>query len=148
MDCRFKKTAEQLAQEAIGEVTTGTKTAAGQQRLTAVERGQLLDEMPIASKCEPAIKKNVGVCTAPTQPFRAALGAESRVCNSRQANSMSAHVLLPLAVNSKLERKVNSLPPLGFELVIIGMLAHLSKYSTKSHPQCNGRKWFTGFMQQ
>jgi hypothetical protein len=25
-------------------------------------------------------KKNWGICIAPTQPFRAALGAESRVC--------------------------------------------------------------------
>jgi hypothetical protein len=48
---------------------------------------------------------------------------------------MSAHELPPLAVNSKSKRKVNSLPPLGFELVIIGMLAHLSNHSTKSHPR-------------
>jgi hypothetical protein len=48
---------------------------------------------------------------------------------------MSAHVLPPLAVNSKSERKVNSLPPLGFEPVIFGMLAHLSDHSAKSHPQ-------------
>jgi hypothetical protein len=47
---------------------------------------------------------------------------------------MSAHVLPPLVVNSKSERKVHSLPPLGFELLIIGMLAHLSNHSTKSHP--------------
>jgi hypothetical protein len=47
---------------------------------------------------------------------------------------MSAHVLPPLTVNCKSERKVNSLPPLGFELVIIRMLAHLSNHSTKSHP--------------
>jgi hypothetical protein len=66
-------------------------------------------------------KLNLGICIAPTQPFRAALGAES-------------NVLPPLAVNSKSERKVNSLPPLEFELVIIGMLAHLSNHSTKSHP--------------
>jgi hypothetical protein len=46
----------------------------------------------------------------------------------------SAHVQPPLTVNSKSERKVNSLPPLGFKLVIIGMLAHLSNHSTKSHP--------------
>jgi hypothetical protein len=32
------------------------------------------------------------------------------------------------------ERKVNSLPPLGFEPVIFGMLAHLSNHSAKSHP--------------
>jgi hypothetical protein len=74
---------------------------------------------------------------APTKPFRAALGAESRVCypanmTDRQANSMSAHVLPPLAVNSKSERKVNSLPLLGFEPVIFGMLAHLSDHSAKS----------------
>jgi hypothetical protein len=48
---------------------------------------------------------------------------------------MSAHVLPPLAVNSKSERKINSLPPLGFEPVIFGMLAHLSNHSTKSHPR-------------
>jgi hypothetical protein len=50
---------------------------------------------------------------------------------------MSAHVLPPLAVDSKSERKVNSLPPLVFELaigILIGMLAHLSNHSTKSHP--------------
>jgi hypothetical protein len=44
---------------------------------------------------------------------------------------MSTHVLPPL--NNKLERKVNSLPPLGFEPVIFGMLAHLSNHSAKSH---------------
>jgi hypothetical protein len=47
---------------------------------------------------------------------------------------MSARVLPPLTVNSKSERKVNSLPPLGFELVIFEMLAHLSNHSAKSHP--------------
>jgi hypothetical protein len=51
--------------------------------------------------------------------------------HGRQANSMSAQVLPPLAVNSKSEQKVHSL---GFELVIIGMLAHLSNHFTKSHP--------------
>jgi hypothetical protein len=48
---------------------------------------------------------------------------------------MSPHVLVPLAVNSKSERKVTSLPPLGFKPVIFGMLAHLSDRSAKSHPQ-------------
>jgi hypothetical protein len=79
----------------------------------------------------------LGICIAPTQPFRAALGAESRVCypgNTADRQTMSAHLLPPLAVNSKSERKVNSLPPLGFELVIIGMLTHLSNHSTKSPP--------------
>jgi hypothetical protein len=47
---------------------------------------------------------------------------------------MSAHVLPPLAVNSKSEQKVNSLPPLRFEPVIFGMLEHLSNHSAKSHP--------------
>jgi hypothetical protein len=47
---------------------------------------------------------------------------------------MSAHVLPPLAVNNKSERKVNLLPPLGFELVIIEMLAQPSNHSAKSHP--------------
>jgi hypothetical protein len=47
---------------------------------------------------------------------------------------MSAHVLPPLAVNSKSERKVNSLPLLVFKPVIFGMLAHLSSHLAKSHP--------------
>jgi hypothetical protein len=46
---------------------------------------------------------------------------------------MGAYVLLPLAVNSKSERKVNSLPSLGFEPVIFGMLAHLSDNFSQSH---------------
>jgi hypothetical protein len=57
------------------------------------------------------------------------------VLPGRQANSTrSAQVLPPLAANSKSEGKVNSLPPLGFEPVIFGMLAHLSNHSAKSHP--------------
>jgi hypothetical protein len=47
---------------------------------------------------------------------------------------MSAHVLPPLAVNNKSERKVNLLPPLGFEPVISGVLVHFSNHSAKSHP--------------
>jgi hypothetical protein len=80
-------------------------------------------------------KINLRICVVPTQPFRVAPGTDSRVCypGSRQANSMSTHVLLPLAVNSKSEQKVNSLPPLGFEPVLFRMLAHLSDHSAKSH---------------
>jgi hypothetical protein len=48
---------------------------------------------------------------------------------------MSVHVLLPLAVNSKSERQVNSQPPLGFEPGIFKMLTHFSDHSAKSHPQ-------------
>jgi hypothetical protein len=44
------------------------------------------------------------------------------------------HVLLPLAVNSKSERKVDSLLPLEFEPVTFGMLAYLSDRSAKFHP--------------
>jgi hypothetical protein len=47
---------------------------------------------------------------------------------------VSANVLPPLAVNSKSEQKVNSLPPLGFEPEIFGMLALLSDHSAKFHP--------------
>jgi hypothetical protein len=47
---------------------------------------------------------------------------------------MSTHVLPPLAVKSKSERKVNSMLPLGFKPVIFGMLAHLSNHSAKFHP--------------
>jgi hypothetical protein len=57
---------------------------------------------------------------------------------------MSAHVLPHLAVNSKSERKVNSLPSLGLELAIIGMLVHLSNHSTKSHTYCSLHHPFTG----
>jgi hypothetical protein len=60
-------------------------------------------------------KKKGGICIPPTQPSWAALGAESRVCYSRQATTTGAHILLPLAVNSKSERKDDSLPLLGFE---------------------------------
>jgi hypothetical protein len=48
---------------------------------------------------------------------------------------MSAHVLPPLAVNSKSERNVNSLPPLGFEPAIFGTLAHLGALG-QVPPQC------------
>jgi hypothetical protein len=51
----------------------------------------------------------------------------------------------PLAVNSKSERKVNSLPPLEFELVIIGMLAHLSNHSTKSQVLIQHFRFFESF---
>jgi hypothetical protein len=42
---------------------------------------------------------------------------------------MSAHVLLSLAVNSKSERKVASLPTLGFEPATFGTQTHLSDRS-------------------
>jgi hypothetical protein len=59
----------------------------------------LLVRIPFFTVREKVIKKiNLGICIAPTKPFRAALDVESR-----QANIMSAHVLLPLAVNSKSE---------------------------------------------
>jgi hypothetical protein len=47
---------------------------------------------------------------------------------------MSAQVLLPLRVNSKSEQNVNSLPQLGFEPVVFGMLAPLCDHLAKSHP--------------
>jgi hypothetical protein len=51
-------------------------------------------------------------------PSLSALGAESKVCYPGNTADRQAHVLPPLAVNSKSEWKVNSLPPLGFEPVI------------------------------
>jgi hypothetical protein len=60
---------------------------------------------------------------------------------------MSAHVLPPLAVNSKSERKVNSMPLLGLKLVIFGMLAHLSDHSAKSHPIVSMRAWLNKALQ-
>jgi hypothetical protein len=47
---------------------------------------------------------------------------------------VSTHILSPLAVNSKSERKVDSLPLLGFKPVIFGMLVHFSDHSAKSTP--------------
>jgi hypothetical protein len=46
---------------------------------------------------------------------------------------MSAHILLPRAVDSESERKGDLLPPLGFEPATVRMLAYLSTCSTKSH---------------
>jgi hypothetical protein len=48
---------------------------------------------------------------------------------------MGAHVRLPLAVNSKSERKVGLLPQQGLEPATIGTLAHLDDHSAKSHPK-------------
>jgi hypothetical protein len=39
---------------------------------------------------------------------------------------MGAHILLPLATNSKSEQKVDSLAPLGLEPATFGTQAHLS----------------------
>jgi hypothetical protein len=55
---------------------------------------------------------------------------------------MNAYVLPPLAVNNKSEQKVNSLPLLGFELVIIGMLAHLSNHSTRKNKIAPGFRMY------
>jgi hypothetical protein len=46
---------------------------------------------------------------------------------------MSAHILLYLAVNSKSERKVDSLPLRGLQRATFGTQAHLSDRSAKSH---------------
>jgi hypothetical protein len=48
---------------------------------------------------------------------------------------MGAHILLPVAVNSKSEQKVKSslLPPLGLELATFGTLVRLFDRSAKSH---------------
>jgi hypothetical protein len=74
-------------------------------------------------------KLNLRIGTAPTQPYHAGLGTEQ---NSRQATSMSAHKLLPLAVNSKSEQKVDSL--LGLEPMTFGTQAYPSDRLAKSHP--------------
>jgi hypothetical protein len=44
---------------------------------------------------------------------------------------MGAHILLPLAVNSKSKRKVDSLLPLGLEPATFGTQAHYSVRSVK-----------------
>jgi hypothetical protein len=81
----------------------------------------------------------LGICIAPIlQPFLAVLGADSKVCwwhvtrvTQQTGNHNGAYVLLPLAVNSKSERKVNSLPQLGLEPATFSMLQHLSDCSGK-----------------
>ena len=47
---KFKRTAEQLAQEAVGEKPAAAGQRPNQQKLNAVERGVMLDESPIASE--------------------------------------------------------------------------------------------------
>jgi hypothetical protein len=56
------------------------------------------------------------------------------ILQQQQATTVGAHVLLPLAVNSKSVRKVDSLPPLGFNPATFGMQAHISHRSAKSQP--------------
>jgi hypothetical protein len=79
-------------------------------------------------------KIHVGIRIAPTQPSWAVLDVEA----NRQPVTMGAHVLLQLTVNSKAERKVDSLPPMGFEPATPGTVAHLSDRSAKylAHPKC------------
>jgi hypothetical protein len=69
----------------------------------------------------------LGICIAPTQPFRAALGAEQSVLpgqHSRQANSMIR------ALKHQVNSKSNSQPPLEFE-PFFGMLAHFTSLTTR-----------------
>jgi hypothetical protein len=47
--------------------------------------------------------------------------------------TMGTNVLLPLAVNSKSEQKVDSLPLLGLKPMTFGTQGHLSDRSAKSH---------------
>jgi hypothetical protein len=56
---------------------------------------------------------NFGSCKAPTQSYRASLGTESKVRQPRVTQqtvnqSLGAHVMIPLAVNSKSEQKVDT----------------------------------------
>jgi hypothetical protein len=65
---------------------------------------------------------------------------------------MGAHILLHLAVNSKSELKVDSLPPLGLDLVTFGTLEHLSDHSAPTplslalslSPNAGDSKWVRG----
>jgi hypothetical protein len=79
-----------------------------------------------------AKKLNLGICIAPTQPFRAALGAESRVFYP--GNTADRQTKWALTSHSQQQIRTKR-PPLGFEPAIFGMLAHLSDHSAKSHPQ-------------
>jgi hypothetical protein len=78
-------------------------------------------------------KIHLGIRLASTQPYWAALGAESRV-NPRNTGDDKPQWALPLVVNSKSERKLDSLPPLGLELATFSMPVHLSNRLAKSHP--------------
>jgi hypothetical protein len=91
---------------------------------------------------------NLGICIAPIPALPAALGAESRVCypgnTAGKLNEERSRTTTSRS-QQQIRTKVNSLPPLGFELVIIGMLAHLSNHSTKSHPKAPITiNWFIG----
>jgi hypothetical protein len=57
---------------------------------------------------------------------------------------MGAHVQLPLAVNSKSEQKVDSLPLLGLKPATLDPQAHLSDRSANSHPQIDKRTIWVG----
>jgi hypothetical protein len=80
-------------------------------------------------------KKKLGICIAPTQPFRAALAAESRVCylgntEDRKLNERSR------TTTSRSQQQIGteSWDAGIWTRVIFGMLAHLSNHSAKSHP--------------
>jgi hypothetical protein len=78
-------------------------------------------------------KMTLGICIVPTRAYPALPGSfrpweQSALPreHNRQATTLCAHVLLPLAVNKKSAWKVYSLLPLGFEHATFSMLAHLS----------------------
>jgi hypothetical protein len=48
---------------------------------------------------------------------------------------MGDHLLLPITVNTKSERKADSLPTLGLKAAIFSMQAQLSERSAKFHPK-------------
>jgi hypothetical protein len=88
-------------------------------------------------------KINLGICIALTQPFRAALGAESRVCYLGNMNTADRQTPWALTYYHLSQSTANQNGKLvhchrwEFEPVIFGMLAHLSDHSAKSHP----KKW-------
>jgi hypothetical protein len=77
------------------------------------------------------------ICIAPTQPFRVALGAESRVCYlgntaGRQPQWALAYCYLSQSSPKENERLIHCHSV--FKPATFGMLAHLSDRLAKSHP--------------
>jgi hypothetical protein len=77
--------------------------------------------------------------------FRSACSQLLAPLHSRQATTVGAHVLLPLAVDSKLERKVDSTTA-GIQTNNFSTQAHLSDFSVKCH--LLNSYWFNFFLFQ
>ncbi|XP_076469895.1 G patch domain-containing protein 1-like [Babylonia areolata] len=116
---KFKKTAEQLAQEAIGETPVSARPSQGQQKLNAVERGLMLDEKPIATSVFDLIpKEDVRKMEAVKEAAKMAAsrfqsaGTTSENNNS-SSNSSSSGATLPTPTTGQAPRQEVAAAALG-----------------------------------